>query len=163
MMMGADHVTPLSVERMTASVGLGLNSVKKLISVPLGRTTIWLLSVWKLAPGSKIARAGSHVAPPSVVRAKYVGPRLPASLSHTAYTNRASVESAVIVSLSLKASGPSRINVIGSLQEMPPFVERLTRTALTEPGWSSCPMNEIEIWYAVPSGANVTHGSLARS
>ena len=37
MMMGADHVTPLSVERMTASVGLGLNSVKKLIQRAAGQ------------------------------------------------------------------------------------------------------------------------------
>jgi hypothetical protein len=53
--MGADHVAPLSAERMSRSRGLGApilaSSVKESTSVPSGSTTIWLLIVWLLAPG----------------------------------------------------------------------------------------------------------------
>ena len=55
--IGADHVAPLSVERMTrkrrgrAAVDVG-SSEKNRISVPSGSTTMMLLIVWRFAPGS---------------------------------------------------------------------------------------------------------------
>src|SRR5947207_14168972 len=96
---------------------------------------------------------GSHVCPPLVVRENRVGPVKPRSRlcslsptrnrvtspggalirSQTAYTNLASVGSAVIDSLSLKKRGSvSRISVMGSLQWSPPSVDLLTRIAVTK-------------------------------
>src|SRR6266568_8296344 len=78
---GADQVAPLSVERIIARLGEGgllpdpWNSVNRSISSPLGRTTIWWPIVdWSFC-GAKMARAGSHVLPPSVVREKIASPR----------------------------------------------------------------------------------------
>jgi hypothetical protein len=42
--------------------------------VPSGATTIWLLIVCSVTAEATMLRAGSQVAPRSVVRAKYVGP-----------------------------------------------------------------------------------------
>ena len=53
--------------------------------------------------------------------------------SQTAYTKFESVESAVMVSLSLKKRGSvSRISVMGSLHVFPPLVDLLTRIAVTK-------------------------------
>src|SRR2546428_2792692 len=97
-------------------------------------------------------RGGSHVRPPSVVRENTVGPVNPRSRlcslfptknlvtspggalirSQTAYTNLASVGSAVLDSLSLKKRGSvSPISPIGYLQWSPPSVDLLTRSAVT--------------------------------
>src|SRR2546423_15480767 len=85
-------------------------------------------------PGSKIARAGSHVAPPSRVRANHVGPPPPWTIrSHTAYTKRESRGSGVSVSLSLNALAPSRIRVAGFDHVRPPSMDRETSTALEDP------------------------------
>jgi len=98
---------------------------------------------------SKIARAGSHELPPFVVRANTVcersanvcrsALRLTLSLgnvlrSHTAKTKFGSNGSAVIDSLSTNSEPEplfSRWSVIGSLQAVPPFVDLLTRIALS--------------------------------
>src|SRR5262249_30989067 len=98
-------------------------------------------------------RGGSQVWPPSVVRENRVGPVKPRSRlcsrfptsnlltspggalirSQTAYTNRESVESAVIDSLSLQKRGSvSRTRVAGTLQVLRPSVDLLTRTAVTK-------------------------------
>ena len=57
--IGADHVSPSSVERSTLTVQARslflfspLNSANRLTSVPFGRTTIWLAIVWSFWPGS---------------------------------------------------------------------------------------------------------------
>src|ERR671935_2075504 len=78
---GADQVAPLSVERIIARLAPGAllpepwNRVKKSISSPLGRTTIWWPMVAWFFLGAKMARAGSQVAPPSVVRENIASPR----------------------------------------------------------------------------------------
>ena len=66
-------------------------------------------------------------------------------------------------SLSLMTVGlVSRLSVIGALHVVPPwaFVDRLTRTALSRFAVS---LNDREIWWAVPAGEKLTHGSDARS
>ena len=68
----------------------------------------------------------------------------------------------MIASLSLNARGPSRISATGLLHVSPPSVDRLTVIALAEPAPNVAPLNASAAWYAVPSGANVTHGSVAR-
>src|SRR5438034_4100672 len=119
-------------------------------------------------------RGGSHVCPPSVVREDMARAVKPPSLlcsrfptrnlftspggtltrSQTAYTKRASVGSAVMVSLSLKKRGSvSRMSVTGSLQWSPPSVDLLTRIAVTK---FSNRLTERLIWYASPFGGNVT-------
>src|SRR6266508_4063793 len=117
---GADHVAPLSVERIIARLALGgllpdpWNSVNRSISSPLGRTTIWWPMVaWSLS-GAKMARAGSHVLPPSVVREKIASPR----------------NEKACWALKLARSLGSRASVVGSLQVSPPLVDLLTRTAV---------------------------------
>ena len=54
--IGADHVAPLSAERMMRNRMLGAptfaSSVKNSTSMPSGSTTIWLLIVWALGSGS---------------------------------------------------------------------------------------------------------------
>src|ERR687887_2864718 len=78
---GADRVAPLSVERIMARLAPGAllpdpwNNVNRSISSPLGRTTIWWPMVACSLLGAKMARAGSQVAPPSVVREKMASPR----------------------------------------------------------------------------------------
>ena len=55
--IGADHVAPLSAERMidrraaVTLVPLLSSCVKKFSTVPSGSPTIWLLIVWLLGPG----------------------------------------------------------------------------------------------------------------
>ena len=56
------------------------------------------------------------------------------------------VGSAVIDSLSLKALLPSAISVDALLHVRPPSSERLTSTALFEPGESVAPSKAIAIW-----------------
>jgi hypothetical protein len=82
MMIGSDQVTPLSVERMTATkiwfdgcTPDPLKRVKTFTSVPSGRTAIWLPIVNRLALGLKMARGASQVALPSVVRANMMSDR----------------------------------------------------------------------------------------
>src|SRR6266511_4113744 len=124
------------------------NRVNRSISSPVGRTTIWWPIVDWFFKGAKMGRAGSHVAPPSVVREKMVSPRnekacwalkLARSLgnrtrSQIAYTKLESFGSAVMDSLSLNRNGAtslgSRATVVGSLQVPPPSVDLLTRTAV---------------------------------
>jgi hypothetical protein len=65
--------------------------------------------------------------------------------------------------LSLNGSAPSRISVVAALHVRPPSIERLTSTALVEPGANVAPLNAIATWYAMPSGPIDTHGSLARA
>src|SRR5712692_955791 len=109
-----------------------------------------------------MVRMGSHVSPPFVVLENTVGPRsitdwvasVNTRRSHTAYTRRLFVGSAVMLSLSSTTVG-STISGIGSLQLRPSLVERLTRTAWLA---SSTKLNESEIWCATPLGENVTHG-----
>src|SRR6478672_6167855 len=111
-----------------------------------------------------MGRADSHERPPSVVRANHDGPLPPgSSRSHVAYANPGVTGSAVMDSLSLNGETPSRISVAGSLHVRPPSVERLASTALDEPGANVAPLNAIALWYAMPSGPIVTHGSLARA
>ncbi len=50
-------------------------SVNRSTTVPSASTSIWLPIVWLCEPGSAIMRAGSQLAPPSVVRANQIGPR----------------------------------------------------------------------------------------
>jgi hypothetical protein len=45
----------------------------------------------------------------------------------------------------------------------PPSVDRLASTALDEFAANVSPLNAMPIWYAMPSGPIVTHGSLARA
>src|SRR5207249_10659480 len=72
------------------------------------------------------------------------------------------VRSVVIGALSLKKRGSvSRISVMSSLQWSPPSVDLLTRSAVTK--FSGNRLTDRLIWYASPFGANVTHGSDARS
>src|SRR6266487_2080669 len=150
MMIGCDQVTPLSVERTTASKKPGafipdpFARLKISTRVPLGSTTIWLPTVNSRLFGAKIARAGSQVAPPSVVLENQMSPRkakewsaLKSALSlgkrlrsHTAYTSETFVGSAVMDSLSLKLKADESLRtVIGSLQVSPPFVDLLTKMA----------------------------------
>ena len=68
----------------------------------------------------------------------------------------------MIDSLSLNGALPSRISVAGLLHVRPPSIERLASTALDEPAANVAPLNAMAIWYAMPSGPIVTHGSLAR-
>ena len=89
--IGALQLPPLSFDRKILSVEMtcppapSSSCVNRLTSVPFGNTTITLPIVWLCGPGSKIERAASQVLPPSVVRAKNVGPPpLAASRSHTA-------------------------------------------------------------------------------
>ena len=86
---GADHVVPRSVERIAISTAEGSNVMSRRVneatSVPSGSTTIWLLIVCRSTPGSNTVRGGSQLAPPSVVRANTVGPRLPSRRSQIAY------------------------------------------------------------------------------
>src|SRR5215216_752174 len=81
-----------------------------------------------------MTRASSQLAPPLVVRVNSVGPRktgpVVASRSHTAYTKRESLGSAVIEPLSLKRLGlASRMSVEGLLQVSPPSVDLDTSMA----------------------------------
>jgi hypothetical protein len=89
-----------------------------------------------MTPALKILRAGSHVSPPSVVRANRGSPAnatefsnacwfwLPlggeTTRSHTAYTNSESFGSAVMAFLSLNAFGlSSRLSETGSSHVAP--------------------------------------------
>src|SRR5215218_4798380 len=154
------------------------NSVKRSTSSPVGRTTIWWPIVdWSFC-GAKIARAGSQLAPPFVVRENIASPRnekacwalkLARSLgnrsrSQTAYTKLESFGSAVIDSLSLKRNGASplgsRTTVMGSLHVSPPSVDLLTRIAVAG---SLTKFTERLIWWTSPLGLNVTQGSEDRS
>ena len=77
-MIGSDQCSPLSLETMTDSWnGFSegwppdpLDREKMSTRVPSGWTAIWLPIVNRFAYGAKIARAGSQVRPPLVVRAK---------------------------------------------------------------------------------------------
>ena len=66
--------------------------------------------------------------------------------SHTTYTKRASLGSALMVSLSLKAAEPSRMSVTGSDHVMPPSPERETSTALSEPAAKVPPLVATVTW-----------------
>jgi hypothetical protein len=74
-------VAPWSVDRIMARLLPGWllpdpwNSVNRSISCPWGRTTIWWPMVDSSDRGWKMSRAGSQVAPPSVVREKTASPR----------------------------------------------------------------------------------------
>jgi len=90
MVIGGPKVVPLCAERATRRTTvvtwlMVTNSEKNSTTVPSGSITTWLLRVWPLPGGVYTARAASHVAPPSVVRASHEGP-LPAgsNRSHTA-------------------------------------------------------------------------------
>src|SRR5581483_7964785 len=109
-------------------------------------------------------RAGSHVRPPSAVRANHAGaPPACARRSQTAYTKRESVGSAVMLSLSSNDVRASRINVTGRPHVRPPSLDRLTSTASTALAPNVGPVSPIAAWYAVPSGEIVIHGSEARA
>src|SRR5919109_3804910 len=94
-----------------------------------------------LSGTSRIVRVGSHVRPPSLERANSVSPEKGevglvmswiCNRSHTAYTKRGFVRSAVIDSLSLNRFGEvSRWSVVILPQLRPPSVERETRMPLT--------------------------------
>src|SRR5437867_1698087 len=180
--MTLDHVSPASVERMTASsIGFGdgctpdpLNASNTSTSVPSGSTAIWLPIVKRFAPVGLMARGADHVAPPSVVREKNGSPRTawvrPGNVpwtslgkvdrSQTAYTYPLRVGSPVIDSLSLKwVAEVSLMRVVGGPQLAPPVVDLDTRTADVSRSADA----DSEIWYAFPSLSNVTHGSEARS
>jgi hypothetical protein len=81
--IGFDHVAPWFVERITAWTSWFVDGctpeprlrLKMSISVPLGCTTIWWPIVHRFALRARMSRAGSHVAPPSVVREKKMSPR----------------------------------------------------------------------------------------
>ncbi len=69
----------------------------------------------------------------------------------------------MIASLSLKKFSSSTISARASLHVRPPSAERLTVIALREPARNVVPVTDSADCHAVPSGPNVTHGSLARS
>src|SRR5581483_1627138 len=180
--IGSLQVLPWSVERITACTnwfGDGCTPeprarLKTSTSVPSGSTAIWLPIVNRLALRLRMSRGVDQVAPASVVRDSIGSPRnanecsaLKSAFSpglrlrsQTAYTRSALVGSAVIDSLSLKLNGDrSEISVVGSPHVSPPSVDLLTRMAEV----SRSALAERLIWYASPLGANVTHGSEARS
>ena len=68
----------------------------------------------------------------------------------------------MIESLSSKARLPSLINVDAGPHVRPPSAERLTTMAPNAFGWNEAPPKTMALWYAAPSGAIVTHGSLIR-
>ena len=81
MRTGADQLSPRSAERRAKTeadrpVPSAAKSMRSptFTSAPGAGTTITLPIVWLAVPGSKMARAGSQVAPPSAVRANIAGP-----------------------------------------------------------------------------------------
>ncbi len=139
---------------------MNCNWLKKLSSVPFGSTKIWWPKVQLLAPGSRIARAGSQFWPPSVVRENIVKTRALPNRAQVAYANCELVGSAVTEYLSCLSKLPVPVTiVVGAPQVRPPSVDLLTRTAFGLPeGGMSCPPR---LRYTSPLGANDTHGSLA--
>src|SRR3982750_1187166 len=68
-----------------------------------------------------------------------------------------------MLSLSLNCVRVSRMSVVGTPQGTPPSVARLTSTALEDEAPNVGPENAIAIWYAMPLGEMVIHGSDARA
>src|SRR5262249_43052664 len=110
-----------------------LNStwLKKLTRVPSASSRIWWSVLVLLAPALSIARAGSHVWPPSVVRENMLVLCGFWKWVHETYAICGLLASVVMEGLSFVLYLPSSSTiVVGLLQVSPPSVDLLTRTAL---------------------------------